>query len=300
MRCYSCNKEITRNDYSEYQLKKDNSKVQFCLECANDELVYFDVIKKDCLIDGESKELSDGDKKYIKNERIRRNREKKEHRLIDCNKSVFFFTNKQSPFLSKLDINHQVLRYCNQFTGQDDIDEEEYIQRFRFPFSIHKTWKLNYEDLGEITIILEGYKKEVEQVRKDRTEKWRDRVRKWYHGKITVPNCDLYNCTFGFATYDNIKEIKFNNIYVNYDYICSYSWKFRRILAYLLKEDFNIIDYDEKVNIRLNADKNIIQQKIDRVKNKKDAEYYVEKQEENIKKIDRMIKFEHIEILEVM
>lgn len=233
--CKVCNNKIKNDLYNEYELKECNSIVNICIECENNGLVYFDYIKRNCLIDGESYELTKQDKEYIRREKKRKRIKEEEERALDIPKSIFYFTNKDGRNIDKLDPNFQVIKYANFFLD-NELDKMDNIQRFKFPYHIFRKWEIkDFEGLDTVIITLNNYSKEIEKHRKPSENKWKERTRTWYSGKIKT-DVDLYNTTFGFATYSD-KENNINDVYINYDYICSKSYGFRKLIKKLLKED---------------------------------------------------------------
>lgn len=234
MKCYCCKRDIEDDLYSEYKLKT-GEKVKICIECENDGLTYFDIIKRNCLIDGIAYDITKQDEKYIENEKKLKAEKDEEDRLMNCGKSIFYFTNNDGKKPETWGMNHSAVKYANFFLSIKESNEE-HIQRFRFNYVVGRHWHLDgWNNLGDVNIYLDSYKIENYKARKPGEAEWQDRTRTWYSGRI-VCSCDLYNTTFGFATYSNEDNIV-NDIYINYQFICSKSYKFARLIKQLLKED---------------------------------------------------------------
>ncbi|AIF45414.1 hypothetical protein [Virgibacillus sp. SK37] len=229
VKCYGCNEDTFSFLVSEYELKS-GGKVNVCIECENNAEVYFDKIKRNCLIDGKAYELTENDRKQIRLERKLRLEKEEDERILDCKKSIFYFSNVP---LKKPEYNHQALKYINEFVGADDSNED-HIQRFKFNYAIGKHWHLEeWDGLTNVHIYIDEVSKEYQKVKKPEETKWRDRTRKWYSGRF---ECDesFYNVTFGFSQYDNEPC---GDVYVSYDFICSKSYKISRLVKKLLIED---------------------------------------------------------------
>ncbi|GIN58493.1 hypothetical protein J8TS2_28120 [Lederbergia ruris] len=230
MICYSCKNECEDYELSEHELKL-GGQVDICLECENTYEFYLDVIKRECLIDGVSYDLTSDDKKMIERERKLRLENEEEERLLDCDKSIFYFSNEPK---KKPEYNHQVLKYINGFLGIED-DTEEHIQRFRFKSMIERHWHLDeWDGLTNVHIYIDTVSKEYQKVKKPEETQWRNRVRKWYAGRFECDDESLYNCTFGYSQIDNEP---FGEVYVSYDFICSKSYRIKRLVEGLIKED---------------------------------------------------------------
>lgn len=235
MECYCCNKEINNDEYSEYELKEDKSKVYVCFECENTYEYYLDKIKRNCLIDGGSYEVTKNDEKFIEKERALRLEEEEELRLKDCNKSIFYFTNKHGKVPKVYENNHQLLRYCNEFLGTGDDFNNDNIQRFTFNFSTNKHWIIPKEwdkNLGGIYIYLDNFKKDTYNSKTHNEKNWNAKTREWWHGRIVCEE-EFYNTTFSFCTENNI----FDRVYIDYSFICSKSYKLERKIEELLIKD---------------------------------------------------------------
>lgn len=228
--CYCCG--ITEEKTSTYDLKSGGN-VEICLVCENTYEIYLDKIKRDCLIDGVAYDLTKQDEAVIKRERELRKQQKHEeeeyNRLMDSEQSIFYFTNKQS---KRVEPNHQVIRYVSGFLGLDD--EEADIVGMRFNYPVGKHWHLNkWDGLSNVHIRLDEYSIEHQKVKKPEETHWRNRVRKWYSGRFECDE-DFYNVTFGFKQYDD--ELC-GDIYVNYAFICSKSYKVAKLIRELLEAD---------------------------------------------------------------
>lgn len=238
MKCYCCQQEIEDELYSEYKLKDNKGNVNICIECENSQEIYLDKIKRNCLIDGQVYEVSRSDEKIINSERALRAREEESERKYNCKKSIYYFSNAQ-----KFQENYQAIKYCNGFLGVAE-DSEDNIQRMKFNYSINKHWIIDEtwdKDLGKIDIYLDNFNKEIQKVKKPEETEWRERTRIWWSGKIVCEE-DFYNATFGFSTYSDYGE-EVNDVYVNYQFICSKSYKLSKKIMQLLKEDgWNVIE----------------------------------------------------------
>lgn len=231
--CYGCKKDKFDFLLNKYELKKGGT-VHFCVECENNAETYFDVIKRDCLIDGKSLEVTSKDEKEISTARKLRLEKEEEERKLDAPKSIYWFTNEPK---KKPEINYQVLKYINQFLDVDEY-KEEHIQRFKFNQSINKHWYFDFvEELGlsEVHIYLDDVKKEYQKVKKPHETEWRDRIRKWYSGRLQCKQ-NFYNVTFGFSQYDNEP---IGEVYVNYPFLCSKSNKVARFIESLIEKGEN-------------------------------------------------------------
>lgn len=225
MTCYCCKKELEEYLVSEYELKKGGT-VQFCIECENTAEYYFDVIKRECLIDGVNYDLTSRDKKQIRAERKLRLEKEEENRLLDCDKSIYFFSNAP---VKSVEYNHQVLNYINKFI--DAEDNEGHIQRFKFKYTVGQHWYFEeWEGLKNVNIYIDTVNKEVQKVKKPGDTEWRERVRKWYSGRFQCDE-DFYNVTFGFSKYG---DDQINDVHINYPFICSKSRKIRKLIKGLL------------------------------------------------------------------
>ncbi|KRG15602.1 hypothetical protein ACA30_05790 [Virgibacillus soli] len=233
MICYACENKREEYELSEYKLKKGGHNVQVCLECENSYEKYLDYIKRNCLIDGVSYELTSDDKKMIERERKLRLENEEEERLLDCKKYVYYFSNEP---LKKPEYNHQVLKYINGFLNVEE-DTEEHIQRFKFKGVVGQHFHLDeWDGLTNVHISIDTVSKEYQKVKKPEETQWRDRVRKWYSGRF---ECDenLCNVSFGFVQYDNEP---FGEVWVNYDFICSKSYRIKRLIEGLIKDGIEV------------------------------------------------------------
>lgn len=231
MNCYICkgNDEST----SVYELKQGGT-VDICLVCENTYEYYLDVIKRECLIDGESQDVTRDDERIIRKERELREKEEQRQKdydkLVDSDGSIFYFSNEQ---LRTLEYNHSVLRYASGFLDIGD-DYEDHVQRFKFNYAIDKHWYIDeWDGLRDVNIYLDNVKKETQKVKKPEETNWRERTRKWYSGRFECHE-SLYNVTFGFSRYDNEPC---GEVWINYDFICSKSYKIARLIKGLLKDD---------------------------------------------------------------
>lgn len=237
MKCYCCDKEINSGEYSEYQLKKDKSRVYVCFECENTEEYYLDKIKRNCFIDGKSYEVTKKDEKVIEKERALRIKEEEEIRLMDCNKSIFYFTNKQGRVPGIYDNNYQLLRYCNEFLGVKDDLNNDNIQRFTFNSIVNKHWIIPEDwdkTLGRIDIYIDDFKKDTYKSKSHNEKNWNEKTCLWWHGRIVCEE-EFYSTTFSFCTENNI----FDRVYVDYGFMCSKSYKLEtKIKELLIKDGF--------------------------------------------------------------
>src|SRR5690625_888085 len=93
LKCHYCNEDTLDFLTDTYELKKGGT-VDVCVVCENDAEIYFDKIKRECLIDGESLEVTREDEKEITREKRLRHRKEEEERVFDCDKSIFYFSNE--------------------------------------------------------------------------------------------------------------------------------------------------------------------------------------------------------------
>lgn len=229
--CYCCNKKFPEHQISEYELKDNSKKINVCIECENSQEIYLDKIKRLCLIDDLSYEVSRLEEKIINDERSSRLKEEEISRLRDCKKSIYYFSNAE-----KFEVNYQAIKYANGFLGVLG-DSADQLQRMKFNYDCNKHWSIDKswdKNLGKIDIYLDSFKKEIQKVRKPGAVEWRERTRIWWSGRIVCEE-DFYNATFGFSTYSDNDLV--NEIYVNYQFLCSKSYKLSKKIMELLKED---------------------------------------------------------------
>ncbi|QPW62068.1 N-6 DNA methylase [Clostridium botulinum] len=239
-KCYCCNKDVPTWELTEYSTKDKSKKVQVCLECDNDELMYLDKIKRDLLsCDGESYEVTKNDEKQINKLKEIKEQELKEKERMEWDKNIYILTNCNGKSLEFMEVNNQLLNLCNEFHGIDKFEEQNWI-KIKYPYLISKTWEIdNFDIFEKVKITLEGYTVQHEKCRKNKNEDWQDRIKCYWFGKI-ITNNELYDTTFGFFTEDSNKEFN-GDIWINYDYICSKNYIFKKLIKQLLKEDGWII-----------------------------------------------------------
>ena len=230
--CYCCNKKFPEDQISEYELKDGLSTKNICIECENDSLMYMDIIKRNFLIDGQAYEVTKVDEKEIKKEKSLKYEKDENERLRDCKKSIFYLSNAE-----KFEINHQAIKYANGFLSTGEDSGEDNIQRCKFNYGYDKHWEIPTswdKNLGKIDIYIDSFKKEIQNIRKPGEKVWKERTRTWWSGRIICEE-DFYNATFGFSTYSNEGEMV-NDIYVNYQFLCSKSYTLSKKIKQLLKE----------------------------------------------------------------
>lgn len=228
MSCYICKKNDEQT--SEYELKV-GGQVDICFVCENTYEYYLRYIKREMLIDGVPYDVTSQDEKIIKKERKLRERQEEEEaeyeRLVDSNGSIFYLTNQQK---KNIDYDHQVLRYVNSFLGVD-ADDESHIQRLKFNYIVAKHWHLDeWDGLSNVHIWIDQVSKKIE---KPEEKEWRERTRRWYRGKMECDE-DFYNVTFGFSQYN---DEPCGDIWIDYSFICSKSYKLARLIRGLLMDD---------------------------------------------------------------
>lgn len=229
MSCYCCSKDNEQT--SVFELKSGGN-VDVCLVCENTYEYYLDYIKRNCLIDGVAYGLSKQDESDIKREqKLRKQQEHEEaeyERLVDSKGSIFYFTNEQK---KNVEMNHHVIQYAEEFTGSNSDDAK--LMRFNYP--VQQSWFLEeWDGLRNCNVYLDDYNLEVQRVKKSDEKEYRERRRYWYRGRFECDN-DLYNTTFGYALYDNDKTI--DRVYLNYQYICSKSYRLEKLIKYLVSGD---------------------------------------------------------------
>lgn len=222
--CYCCNREIEEAELGgDYKLKNTNEDILVCFECENDEYMYLSKIKPNLLIDDESYELNDKDKKYLKVLEKERNRDIEQKRLESTDKSIYIFTNQQRQDVIGENINHQLLNMCKEFQSAEDDN----LIKIKYPFVIdckkhfNNTFGLSYIDLSVDSLRIEHYKS-----KKPSEKEWNNRQRHIYRGYIRT-SCDLYDTSFGIFYYPHDKSC---SVYVNYNYICSLSYKMKNLI----------------------------------------------------------------------
>ncbi|WP_018923848.1 hypothetical protein [Salsuginibacillus kocurii] len=226
MSCYVCKKDMESYMLSQYKLKQGGT-VDICIECENTSEYYFDVIKRECLIDGESLELTASDEKLIKIEKKQRKELEEEQELLDADKGVFLFTNEPN---KKPEYDGQVMQYINQFLG---VEDESHLQRFRFTYPMKKHWHLEeWDGLSNVHIYLDSVKKSKYKAKKPEETEYKERIRKWYSGRFESDQ-DFYNATFGFSI---DKDEPIDRVCVDYGFLCSKKHKVSRLIAGLLSD----------------------------------------------------------------
>ena len=222
--CYCCNKEIEEYQLGRsYKLKLNNEEVLVCMECDNNELTYLTKIKPNLLIDGESYDLTDSDKKSIKILEKERQREIEQERIASTEKSIYLFTNQARQTVENEYSQVHLMNMCKAFQNAT----EKNIVKIKYPFIVNckkhfdNTLGLEYIDLSVDDLSIEHYR-----ARKPGEKEWNDRQRHIYHGTIKT-SCDLYDTTFGIFFYPHDKRC---TVYVNYQYICSKSHKMKMLI----------------------------------------------------------------------
>ena len=210
--CYCCNKEIEEYQVTgDYKLKDTKEDVLVCFECANDEYIYLSKIKSNLLIDGESYELTNSDKKHLKDLEKEHEIEIEQKRLESIDKNIYLFTNKQRQNTVGENSNHQLLTMCKDFQSANDDN----IIKIKYPFIVDcKKHFENILGLEYIDISVDGLKIE------------RDNQRHIYKGKIKT-SWSLYDTSFSIFYYENNKKA---NVYVNYNFICSKSYSMKKLI----------------------------------------------------------------------
>lgn len=210
--CYCCNKDIEEYQVAgDYKLKDTKEDVSVCIECANDEYTYLYKIKSNLLIDGELYELTNSDKKHLKDLEKEREIEIEQKRLESIDKNIYLFTNKQRQNTVGENSNHQLLTMCKDFQSANDDN----IIKIKYPFIVDcKKHFENILGLEYIDISVGGLKIE------------RDNQRHIYKGKIKT-SWSLYDTSFSIFYYENNKKA---NVYVNYNFICSKSYSMKKLI----------------------------------------------------------------------
>lgn len=229
--CYCCNKEIEECELDgEYNTKLNNENVLVCIECANDEYMYLTKIKSDLLIDNISYELTDSDRKTIKLLEKERNRKIEQDRLESIDKSIYLFTNQARQTVNNEYSQVHLMNMCKEFQSATD----ENIVKIKYPFVIDcKVHLENVIGLEFVDISVDSLKIEHYKARKPHEKEWNNRQRHIYHGTIKT-SCDLYDTTLGIFHYPHDDSW---SIYVNYDYICSKSYKMKQLINdYILEK----------------------------------------------------------------
>lgn len=230
-KCYFCEQQHDQHNFSQYELKDGTGKVDVCVECENDGLTYFDKIKRLCLIDGQDLPVTRKDEKYIEAEKKLRAEADEEERIRWMPKSIYYITNEPK---KGIELDYQAIKFVNGFLGKKD-HETDHVQRLKFNFDIDKRWVVEgFDVFDRVEIWLDGVKKEYQKVRKPEETEWRDRVRRWYFGRI-ITGIDLYDTTFGFSQYDNEPC---GDVWLNYKFKCSKSYKFARLIKEQLGSEF--------------------------------------------------------------
>ncbi|WP_143760503.1 hypothetical protein [Paenibacillus odorifer] len=209
---------------STYELKSGGN-VNICWICENTYEHYLNVIKRECLIDGEPLTVTRDDEIIIKKEGIMRlEQESKDNEMADLiqnEQQIYYFNNADT------ELNHHVIDYAAEFIGLD----KPKVLHVKYGHFIDLHFHLDeWDGLSNISIYLDSMNKKIEKSKKPEEKEWRERTRKWYSGRFECYN-DLYNTTFGFAQYD--KE-PCGDVYVNYQFTCSKSYKIARLVKELL------------------------------------------------------------------
>lgn len=220
MTCYCCKGDTEQ--MSLYELKSGGN-VNICWVCENTYEHYLNVIKRECLIDGETLTVSKDDESIIKRDR-RLEQEARDNEmadLIENEPSIYHFNNTDT------ELNHHVLTYAAEFLS---IDNPKALH-VKYDHYIDLKWHFDeWDGLSNVYIYLDSVNKKAEKVKKPEEKEWRERTRKWHSGRFECNN-DLYNVTFGFAQYDNEPC---GEVYVNYQFTCSKSYKIARLVKELL------------------------------------------------------------------
>ena len=254
--CYCCNKDIYEDDLlscDKYTLKSDNSVVNVCLECSNDELMYIDKIKRDLLIEGKSYDISSKDEKFVKRLIEQKIKMEELEKQFSYDKNIYICTNNaRDTFIDEMSPIHS-LNFVKLFQGVDEYNDDSVI-KIKLPYIVNKQYDFSNEvickklDFKRKRIIEDGIKKFIDEpyyrevkfdkliyiindlniehykARKPGDKEWNDRERHIYHGYLDCGS-DFYNTTFTIIYYPHDKKA---STYVNYDFICSMSWKFKQ------------------------------------------------------------------------
>lgn len=230
-KCHCCNKEIIEEEIAETIDDKF-----ICLECFNDEYTYIKQIKP--LLGLENTATDNKTLRILEREK---EINKFNEDLIKQNKVCYFLSNSNGVFNDYINKAYNI-KFLSTFTDIDEDEIEKHIIKCRYNYLVENKSILikNFDNLEWVKITYDGYKVEHQKVKKPNEKEWHDRVRKWHYGTIET-SCDLYNTTWGMATYDkaSLKEtvLKDNKcIYVNYNYICSYAYRFRDLIRKLIEE----------------------------------------------------------------
>lgn len=251
--CYCCNNDIYENEFYRTYEKKEGGEVVVCLECENDELMYSDKIKRNLVIGGENYEISKEEEKHIRKLKDIKQKENQIKRQMEGIKNIYICTN--NPRDTFIDETQQVhgLKFVKLSQGISE-DNDNTVVKIKLPYLISKKYnfdnqvfyrenkikkvydrknrKINevayeYEyKFDKLEVTIDDLRIEHYKARKDKKEDWQDRERYIYHGSI---NCseDLYNTTFSIFYYPNDEK---TSVYIDYDFICSMSYKFKRLI----------------------------------------------------------------------
>lgn len=230
-KCYFCEQKNGEHYFSEYELKDGSGKVDVCIECENDGLTYFDKIKRLCLIDGQDMPVTKKDEQYIEAEKKLKAESDEEERIRWLPKSIYYITNEPK---KSIDLDYQAVKFVNSFLGKTD-HETDHIQRLKFTYDIRKHWIVDKFDIFDrVEIWLDGVNKEYQQVKKPGEKEWRERIRRWYFGRI-ITGIDLYDVTFGFSQYD---DEPCGDVWINYEFVCSRERKLKQLVREQLSSNF--------------------------------------------------------------
>ena len=226
-KCYCCNREI-----EEYELGEEIEDKLICIECDNDELTYIEKIKPLLGL-----EITAGDKKILPSLNRQREIKAQNDELEKCDKYCYFLSNSNGKFDDYL-IKNSDIKFINMFNGRSE--EDMGIIKCRYKYGVDNIIEVKDFYGYNWKIIYEGYKVSWEKVRKNSSEEWKDKCRKWHSGTIECSE-PFYNTTFSFATYDDepltaVLERNYNAVYTNYDFICSYSYKLNELIKELIRE----------------------------------------------------------------
>lgn len=231
-KCCCCDKEIIEEEIAETIDDK-----LICLECFNDEYTYIKQIKPLLGL-----EITATDKKTLRILETEKEINKFNEDLMKQDKVCYFLSNSNGAFNDYM-IKAYSIKFISVFANINESEIEKHIIKCRYNYLVENKSILikNFDNLEWVKITYDGYKVEHQKVKKTNEKEYHDRVRKWHYGNIET-SCDLYNTTWGMATYDKatLKETVLKDkscIYVNYNYICSYAYKFRDLIKELIEKD---------------------------------------------------------------
>lgn len=261
-KCYCCNKEIEdyQVSYNDAVKKSDKEKVLVCFECANDELIYLNKIRRDLILDGDSYELTSKDEKYIRKLADIKHRKDELNKSASYDKNIYICTNNaRDTFIDDTSPIH-ALEFVKLF---QNVDDDNSVIKIKLPYVITKSYDFSNKVIYTQTqfkkkrIIEDGVKKFIDEpylhetklekliytiddlsiehykARKDKNEDWQDRERHIYHGHLDCGD-DFYNTDFGIIYYPHEKKA---SVYVHYNFICSMSHKFAKPIRDVIVKD---------------------------------------------------------------